>query len=58
MKKFESAEDLAKEFGIPLSKLKKTFDEYNEIAKKGKDQYGKIYFHNMPFVTNDYFYVA
>jgi len=58
MKRFESADELAKEMGIPLSKIQKTFDEYNEIAKKGKDQYGKIYFHNLPYVTKDYFYVA
>ncbi|KAG0257647.1 hypothetical protein BGZ95_005177 [Linnemannia exigua] len=32
MKYFKNGEELAKEIGIPPSELKKTFDEYNEIA--------------------------
>lgn len=30
MKKFETGEDLAKEMGIPVSKLAATFDTYNK----------------------------
>lgn len=33
MKKFESGADLAKEMGIPVSKLEETFNAYNENAK-------------------------
>jgi succinate dehydrogenase/fumarate reductase flavoprotein subunit/predicted heme/steroid binding protein len=41
MKRFESGEALAKEMGIPASKLKKTFDEYNAGVKAKKDPFGK-----------------
>lgn len=58
MKKFDSGAELAKEMGIPLSKIESTFNAYNEIAKKGVDQYGKKYFHNLPYVTKDVFYVS
>ena len=36
MKKFMSGEALAKEMGIPAENLVKTFNAYNEVAKKGK----------------------
>lgn len=58
MKKFESGEAVAKEMGISANKLKQTFDAYNEVAKKGTDQYGTKYFHNLPFQLNDFFHVA
>ena len=42
MKRFESGHELAKEFGLDPSILKKTFDEYNEIADDPKkDPFGK-----------------
>lgn len=41
MKRFESGEALAKEMGIPASVLKKTFDDYNTVAKTKKDPFGK-----------------
>jgi len=58
MKRFETGEQVASEMGIPVNKLKQTFDDYNEIAKKGTDQYGTKYFHNLPFQLNDFFNVA
>ncbi|KAI9316695.1 FAD binding domain-containing protein [Dichotomocladium elegans] len=59
MKKFDSGEALAKEMGIPPSKLKETFDTYNAIAAgKQKDPWGKRFFHNVPIQMSDYFYVA
>ena len=58
MKRFENGEQVAAEMGIPVNKLKQTFDGYNEIAKKGSDQYGTKYFHNLPFQLNDFYHVA
>lgn len=57
-----TGEELAKEMGIPLSKLKATLDEYNEAAKNPddpvKNKWGKKYFHSMPWDANDKFMVA
>lgn len=36
MKRFESGSDLAKEMGLPESKLKSTFDEYVQIGQGKK----------------------
>jgi hypothetical protein len=41
MKKFDSGEALAKEFGLPPAVLKKTFDDYNQAAKTKKDRFAK-----------------
>lgn len=58
MKKM-SGKDLIKEIGCSESTLKKTFDDYNEIAAGNqKDPYGKKFFHNMPFNVDDTFHVA
>jgi len=58
MKHFKTGADLAKEMGIPVSELKKTFDKYNAGAKSGQDEFEKKYFHNMPFSVDDEFHVA
>ncbi|KAJ9254179.1 hypothetical protein DTO207G8_3756 [Paecilomyces variotii] len=58
MKKM-SGKELAKEIGCGEAALKKTFDEYNEIAEgKKKDPWNKKYFHNLPFSIDDEFHVA
>jgi len=58
MKKM-TGKELAKEIGCGEAALKRTFDEYNEIAEgKKKDPWGKKYFHNMPFSIDDTFHVA
>ncbi|RMZ84614.1 hypothetical protein DV737_g1111, partial [Chaetothyriales sp. CBS 132003] len=58
MKKLTGAE-LAKEIGVPASKLDATFKEYNEVASgKKQDKFGKKYFHNGPVEVDDTFYVA
>lgn len=57
MKKMTGAE-LAKEMGGEAA-LKKTFDEYNQIADgKKPDPWNKKFFHNGPFSVDDYFYVS
>ncbi|KAG0152203.1 hypothetical protein CROQUDRAFT_103179 [Cronartium quercuum f. sp. fusiforme G11] len=59
MKRFENAEELAKDMGIPLSKLKSTFDDYIEIASgKKKDPYNKKFFHNYNFGLEGPYHVA
>jgi flavocytochrome c len=58
MKHYKSAADLAKDTGMPLKNVEATFASYNEIAKSKKCPFGKKFFHNVPFVTNDQFWVA
>ena len=58
MKQFNSGEELAKEMGISPDVLKNTFDTYNEVAKKGTDQYGKKYFQNTPLQMNETYHVS
>ncbi len=41
MKKFDSGEALAKEFGLPPAVLKNTFNDYNLVAKTKKDKFAK-----------------
>lgn len=61
MKEMTGAE-LAKEMGIPLSKLAETFTEYNEAAKNpedpAKNKWGKKFFISMPWDANDKFMVS
>jgi len=59
MRHFKSGADLAKEIGIPVSRLEQTFKEYNDYASgKKKDPFGKKFFQNYPFEINDEFHVA
>jgi len=59
MKKINSGEELAKEIGVPVSQLRATFDDYNNIASgKKKDPYGKKFFHSTPLSVNDTFHVS
>jgi len=44
MKRFETAAEVAKEMGIPESKLKDTFDGYMQIAKTKNDPFKKKFF--------------
>merc|ERR1712193_255085 len=58
MKYFKHGDELAKDMGISPEVLKKTFDEYNQIADKGNDPFGKKFFQNTPLKMDDYFNVA
>ncbi|KAL1922943.1 uncharacterized protein VTP21DRAFT_9319 [Calcarisporiella thermophila] len=59
MRRFANGEELAKEIGVPPEQLKRTFDEYNAIARgEKKDPWGKKYFHNVPISMQDDFHVA
>lgn len=41
MKRFDSGDALAKEFGLPADVLRKTFDDYNQSVRTKKDPFGK-----------------
>jgi predicted heme/steroid binding protein len=59
MRHFNSGADLAKEMGIPVSKLDQVFKDYNDYASGRKpDPFGKKFFQNYPFDVNDEFHVA
>jgi len=58
MKRFESGEALAKEMGLPVATLKKTFDDYNVVVKSKKDPLGKKFFTEGEWTMNDFFNVA
>ncbi|KAI0344535.1 fumarate reductase [Trametopsis cervina] len=58
MKRFENGEALAKEIGIPVSKLKKTFEDYNAGVKAKKDPFGKKFFASGDWKLDDIFNVA
>lgn len=59
MKRFETGEELAKEMGIPVSKLKSTFNDYIEVASgKKKDPHNKKFFHNYNFTMEGPYHVA
>jgi len=57
-----TGEELAKELGVPASKLRATFDEYNEASKfpndPVKNKWGKKFFLSMPYEVNDKFMVC
>ncbi|KIM45071.1 hypothetical protein M413DRAFT_66523 [Hebeloma cylindrosporum] len=57
MKRFDSGEALAKEFGLSPAVLKKTFDDYNQSVRTKKDPFGKKFFQG-EWKFDDFFHVA
>lgn len=58
MKHFTSGAEFAKDMGVSVDVLKKTFDEYNQFAKAGNDPFGRKFFQNLPWKVEDSFWVA
>nr|KAJ3413095.1 hypothetical protein HK105_002169 [Polyrhizophydium stewartii] len=58
MKHYKSAAAVAQDTGMPLKNLEATFASYNNIAKNKNCPFGKKFFHNVPFVPDDEFWVA
>jgi len=58
MKKFSNGADVAKEMGISVDTLKKTFADYNANAKAGTDKFNKKFFNNGPITMDDAFHVS
>ncbi|KAH9485209.1 Fumarate reductase [Psilocybe cubensis] len=57
MKRFDSGEALAKEFGLSPDVLKKTFEDYNQSVRTKKDPFGKKFFQG-EWKFDDFFHVA
>lgn len=57
MKRFDSGEALAKEFGLSPDVLKKTFNDYNQSVRTKKDPFGKKFFQG-EWKFDDVFHVA
>ncbi|KAF8160894.1 fumarate reductase [Crassisporium funariophilum] len=57
MKRFESGDALAKEFGLSPDVLKKTFEDYNQSVRTQKDPFGKKFFQG-EWKYDDFFNVA
>ena len=57
MKRFDSGEALAKEFGLAPEVLKKTFEDYNQSVRTQKDPFGKKFFQG-EWSFDDFFNVA
>jgi hypothetical protein len=57
MKRFDSGEALAKEFGLSPDVLKKTFEDYNQSVRTKKDPFGKKFFQG-EWKFDDIFHVA
>ncbi|KAG2015835.1 acyl-CoA dehydrogenase, variant 2 [Coprinopsis cinerea AmutBmut pab1-1] len=57
MKRFDSGEALAKEFGVAPAVLKKTFEDYNQSVRTKKDPFGKKFFQG-EWKFDDFFHVA
>tara|TARA_B110000977_G_scaffold184944_2_gene249270 strand:+ start:16426 stop:17871 length:1446 start_codon:yes stop_codon:yes gene_type:complete len=53
MKRFGSGAEVAKELGVPPTKLAETFAKYNAAAKANQCPYGKKFFHNLPLDMSD-----
>ncbi|PBK74247.1 Flavocytochrome c [Armillaria solidipes] len=57
MKRFDSGDALAKEFGLSPAVLKKTFEDYNKSVRTQKDPFGKKFFSG-EWSYDDLFHVA
>lgn len=57
MKRFDSGEALAKEFGVSPAVLRMTFDDYNVSVRTKKDPFGKKFFQG-EWKFDDFFHVA
>ncbi|KAF5386138.1 hypothetical protein D9615_002340 [Tricholomella constricta] len=57
MKRFDSGEALAKEFGVAPAALKKTFEDYNQGVRTKQDPFGKKFFQG-EWSFDDFFHVA
>eukprot|EP00013_Stygamoeba_regulata_P028765 CAMPEP_0177645714 /NCGR_PEP_ID=MMETSP0447-20121125/9393_1 /TAXON_ID=0 /ORGANISM="Stygamoeba regulata, Strain BSH-02190019" /LENGTH=516 /DNA_ID=CAMNT_0019148209 /DNA_START=116 /DNA_END=1662 /DNA_ORIENTATION=- len=58
MRHAPSFDALAAMLGASPATLRATFNDFNAAAQSGKDRFGRKYFHNMPWKTDDFFHVA
>lgn len=57
MKRCNSGDELAKEFGVSPAVIKKTFEQYNQSVRTQKDPFGKKFFSG-EWSYDDYYHVA
>ena len=57
MKRFNNGSEMAKEFGVPVTKLEDTFKKYNDVAKNGNDPYGKKVFNSAYHIYSSHYLV-
>jgi len=58
MKTYANAAEIAKDMGVPVENLKKTFDDFNGYAKNQNDPWGLKFFKSAPYDIKDSFHVA
>lgn len=58
MRTYNSGAELAKDMGIPVQNLEKTFTDFNGYAKNNNDPWGLGFFKSAPYSVNDSFHVA
>jgi flavocytochrome c len=58
MKRFTNVNEIAKDMGAKVDVLKATFEQHNVGEKSNNDAFGKIYFRNGPWKSDDVFHVA
>ena len=58
MKKYSHGSELAKDMGLPESKLAEAFSGFNQAAEEKSDKFGRKFFVHMPWKTDDSFYVG
>jgi len=50
--KFDTLKAVAQWAGVPQETILETFNAYNKAAEKGEDEFGKKFFHNMPYTAD------
>ena len=58
MKHYSSGAEMCRDTGMPIKNVEATFNAYNGYAKNKNDPFGKKFFHNLPMVLDDDFWVA
>jgi len=56
--KVSTGAELAKDMGLPVENLKRTFDDFNRYAKEQNDPWGLKFFKSAPYSVDDTFNVA
>lgn len=58
MRRYESADELAKDMGLAPEALAQTFKEYNGYAQKKRDPFGRKFFDGAPYEMKDVYHAA
>jgi len=58
MKRYNNSHEFAKDIGVSIDVLRKTYDDYNKAAIAKTDQFGKKFFTNAPITVDEFIHVA